>query len=340
MKTKIRGSEKISKPLSTALHYFRLLEGFGVNRLFVILVLALSALLHAGQLFALEKFVWASSTKGVSNAFIYIGIDKGLFKQEDVDFVPVYARTQTANTALITKQIHGSTYSITSAGRILTANVFSLSERAPFELISRRSISQVRELAGKTIAVAGAPGGTTEAAVVLLFKKLGVNPDSVTFIAGQGGSGVLLQMVEVGAADAAVLSIPYNFIAIHKGFRRIADLSQHVAMIQGINVLESFVKERRPLLKKVLRGLVRSHIYTMSNARETVDWLVRNTGLQAELGKDVFDHMGRTSTRYGVPSEEAISTYAALRSIPLNSYFYDFAPLNEVLAELGIKQGK
>ncbi len=311
-----------------------------MNHLSVILVLALSVLLDARQLFALEKFIWASSTKGVSNAFVYIGIDKGLFKQEDVEFVPIYARTQTASTALITKQVQGSTYSITSAGRILTANVFSLSERAPFELVSRRSIGHVRELAGKSIAVAGAPGGTTEAAVVLMLKKLGVNPDSVTFIAGQGGSGVLLQMVEVGAADAAVLSIPYNFIAVHKGFRKIADLSQHVAMIQGINVLESFVKERRTLLKKVLKGLVRSHLYTMSNPKETIDWLVKNTGLQLNLGKDVFDHMTKTSTRYGVPSEEAIATYAALRNIPLNSYFHDFTPLNEVLGELGIKPGK
>jgi ABC-type nitrate/sulfonate/bicarbonate transport system substrate-binding protein len=267
----------------------------------------------------------------------YIGIERGLFAQEDVDFVPIYTRNQTANTALITKQVHGSTFSITSPGRILTANVFSLSERAPFDLIAGRSISQVRRIPGKSLAVSGAPGGTTEAAVVFLLKKLGVNPESVTFIAGQGGSGVLLQMVK-GAADAAVLSIPYNFIAVKKGYRRLVEMSQHVAMIQGINVLDSFVKERRPLLKKVLKGLVRSHVYSMSHPKETIDWLVAHTGLQPDLGRDVFDRMVKTSTRYGIPSDEAIATYAALRNIPLNSYFHDFAPLKEALAELGINQ--
>lgn len=143
----------------------------------------------------------------MSNAFIYIGIEKGFFAQEDIEFVPVYTRTQTANTALITKQVHGSTFSITSPGRILTANVFSLGERAPFDLIAGRSINQVRQLPRRSVAVSGAPGGTTEAAVVLLLKKLGVNPESVTFIAGQGGSGVLLQMIEVGRPMP--LSYPY-----------------------------------------------------------------------------------------------------------------------------------
>lgn len=111
-------------------------------------------------------------------------------------------------------------------------------------------------------------------------------------------------------------------------------------MIQGINLLDSFVKERRPFLKKVLKGLVRSHVYSMSHPKETIDWLVTHTGLQPDLGKDVFDRMVKTSTRFGIPSDEAIATYAALRNIPLNSYFYDFAPLKEALAELGVKPEK
>ncbi|HXV79573.1 MAG TPA: ABC transporter substrate-binding protein [Candidatus Binatia bacterium] len=306
----------------------------------ILLVLLLCTFLNSVKLFALDKFVWASSTKGVSNAFIYMGIEKGFFAQEDIEFIPVYTRTQTANTALITKQVHGSTFSITSPGRILTANVFSLSERAPFDLIAGRSISQVGQLPGKSIAVSGAPGGTTEASVVMLLKRLQVNPESITFIAGQGGSGVLLQMLDVGAADAAALSIPYNFIATKKGFKKLVELSQHIAMIQGINVLGSFVKERRPFLKKVLKGLVRSHMYSMSHPQETIDWLVKNTGLQPDIGKDVFDRMRNTSTRFGIPSDEAIATYATLRNIPVNSYFYDYAPLEEAIAELGIKRSK
>lgn len=65
---------------------------------------------RAGEVFGLEKFYYGSSTKGASNAYAFMGIERDIFVKEGVEFTPLYMGIPPALAALVSGDVHGISY--------------------------------------------------------------------------------------------------------------------------------------------------------------------------------------------------------------------------------------
>jgi ABC-type nitrate/sulfonate/bicarbonate transport system substrate-binding protein len=169
-----------------------------------------------------------------------------------------------------------------------------------------------------------------------------VDPNSVVFIGGRGGSDVRIQMVANGVVQAATLVPPYNFHAEKQGLRQLMFYGDKFDLAQcGLVVHESTLKTRRPFLKSVLRGFLKSHLYTLNHRAETVRWLSTNLKMENAEAEKFFDLFVKIAPPDGVPSQSAVQNVLTMSSgskpKSARQDLADFALLQEIQRELAIK---
>jgi ABC-type nitrate/sulfonate/bicarbonate transport system substrate-binding protein len=294
---------------------------------------------RAAEVFGLEKFFYGSSTKGASNAYAFIGIEREIFVKEGVEFTPLYMGIPPARAALVSGDVHGISYNPASPKRgAPEVQVFSLNKSSGWFLMTKPSIRDFKQLVGKNIAV-GSIGTTAYQLTQWILARNGVDPNAVTFVGGRGGSAVRVQMLLAGAIDGVVLVAPYNKVAQQKGFYQLGDYTSVPLMQNGLTVNRLRLKTQGALVKRVLRGMVKSLIYTMSHRSETVAWLTKHTGVNKKDAETVFDTMVDTTTQYGMPPVDAVENFIKFSGVPKEQIgeFNDYSLLKEVLEEMGIK---
>jgi ABC-type nitrate/sulfonate/bicarbonate transport system substrate-binding protein len=284
------------------------------------------------------------SNKHISTAYLYLGKERGFFGEEGIDLKLIFIPVSVAPTALTARQIDGMEYG--SSGILLRTRgaplltVFSQSYKPGWFLMSSPSVTDLRQLAGKTVTV-GSLGSGSHNVTVDILKKAGVSPDTVVFIGGRGGSDVRLQMLLNGAAQAANLVSPYNFMAEKQGFRTLMFYGDQFELAQfGLIVNESALKNRKPFLKRALRAFVKSHLYTLRHRDETVKWVMDNLKMEKENAEKTFDVLLKVSTRSGIASENSIQNsldQTARSETTKKTELVDYALLREVLNELGVQ---
>jgi ABC-type nitrate/sulfonate/bicarbonate transport system substrate-binding protein len=178
---------------------------------------------------------------------------------------------------------------------------------------------------------------------VEFLKEASVDPNSVVFVAGRGGSDVRIQMLANGVVQAATLVPPYNFHAEKQGLRQLMFYGDKFDLAQcGLVVNESTLKSRRPFLKNVLRGFLKSHLYTLSHRAETVQWLSTNLKMGNADADRFFDLLVKIAPPDGIPSDSAIQNVLTMSSggkprTSKNQDLADFTLLEEIHREMRVK---
>lgn len=316
--------------------YFRRMRKLSVLPAFIFLFLVQSA--STQDAVALDKFTYAVAFPGSTNAYFYVGKERGFFTQENIQVVPLVMSIPTSHAALISGQIDGQSYAPSTVRRgAPEVQVFSLNKTAGWFLLAKPSIKDIKELPGKTV-TAGSVGGMAVELAKLSLAQAGLDPKSVVFLGGRGAGAVRYQMLLSGSVDAAMLNPPFNRLAQEKGFNVLADYSTVPLVQNGLTVSRSGLSENRPLVKRFLKAMVRSLMHTMSARAETVNWFVKNTHVSRDDAESIFDTMVKTSTSYGLPPKEGLINRVKVSGVPMNETgeWYDFSILREALAEMGI----
>jgi ABC-type nitrate/sulfonate/bicarbonate transport system substrate-binding protein len=180
-------------------------------------------------------------------------------------------------------------------------NIFAQSQKPGWFLMSNPSITQLSQLPGKAVTV-GTLGSGSHLATVEILRKAGVNPDTVVFMGGRGGSDVRIQMLASGTVQAANLVPPYNFMAEKMGLRQMLFYGDHFELAQfGLVVHESALEARRPHFKKALRAFLKSHRYTLEHKEETVQWVLKNLKVEKGDAAKTFDVLLKSVRRPASP---------------------------------------
>jgi ABC-type nitrate/sulfonate/bicarbonate transport system substrate-binding protein len=276
----------------------------------VALVAAVFVLASARLAFSLEPFLMGISNKHISTAYLYVGQEQNFFAEEGIDLKLVFIPVSVAPTALVAQQIDGMEFASTgiqagTRGAPLKA-VFLQSRMPGWYLMSRPSITDLRQLPGKTVSV-GTLGSGAHNMTIEILKKAGVDSKSVVFIAGRGGSNIRLQMLTNGTVQVANLLPPYTYIAEKQGFRELIFYGDYAELAQfGLIVHESSLKNKRSFLKRVVRAFVRSHVYTAQNPRVAEAWIVKHLMMSPEDAKKTVGVLRKISTENGMATEAAI----------------------------------
>lgn len=316
--------------------------------LVAVLVCASTPLLRAQTVN--EKIVFSIPSRSIAAIDLYIAKEKGFFREEGLDVDLVQIRGNVAIAAALSGQVHASN----GVGTVIRAmerselplKILTVSlKRNLFWLVARSDIKSIAGLKNRVLGTTTL-GGAQHTAAARLLRKGGVDPEKdVTVVVG-GDVPAQLQSLVAGTIDAAALSPPTVILARDKyNMTILGSAMEDVANLQnGTAVSEKFLRERRDLIRHLLRARAKAGRYFWDNERGTSEVLAKYQRVEYPVALESYRISKPAFTSQGVPSEKEVDDFlkadAELLKLPkpvAAAKIFDFSLQREVNQELGIK---
>jgi ABC-type nitrate/sulfonate/bicarbonate transport system substrate-binding protein len=319
------------------------------TRLFVAwLFLTLAADLRAQP--ALEKIVITYPSRSIASVDLYIAQERGFFHQEGLLADVVQVRGNIGVTALLS----GDAHAINNVGTLIRAlersdvpaKVVSQSlKKNLFWLVTKPEITRVSDLKGKIFGTTTL-GGSQHLAAMRFLQKAGLDPDKDITVMIGGDVPTQLQSLVSGAIHLAALSPPTIILARDKFKLRIhgSTLDDLPNLQNGLGFSEKLLRERRDLVKRILRARSRAHRYLWENERGTAEVLAKYLNVAMPVALESYRLARPAFTANGLATDKEVDDFLRADAdilklkepVPAVKIF-DFSLQREVNQELGIK---
>ena len=228
-----------------------------------------------------------------------------IFEQNGLDVESIQMRSQAANSALASGDIHyvagvGPNSVAATLRGLASKAVWFASEQLIYTVVARPEFKSLKELRGKRIGITGL-GGTSEVALRIALEAMGENPRD--FVVIGLGAPQLMSALENGSIESAQLNSPLNYHAKKKGFRELLDIGSHVQMpLGGLTASIAAIQNRTSELKRVIRSLQIAKRTLLQSKEKSVDLIMRTIKVDREVADEMFADNRRTAAGNGVPS--------------------------------------
>ena len=320
---------------------YKLLAAFLVTLIFGSIALAQSPA---------EKIVIAYPSRSIASIDLYIAQERGFFRQEGLQADLVQVRGNIAVTAILS----GDAHAINNVGTLMRAmersdipaKVVSQSLRKNlFWLVAKPEVKSIGDLKGKIFGTTTF-GGSQHLAAVRLFHKAGLDPDKdITVVIG-GDVPAQLQSLISGVIHVAALSPPTVIVARDKFKLKIlgSTIDDLPNLQNGLAVSEKLLREKRDLVKRMLRARSKANRYFFDNERGSSEVLAKYLRVDLPVALESY-HLARPAfTMNGIPAEKEIEEFLKadaellkLREPVSPARIFDFSLQREINQELGIK---
>lgn len=271
-----------------------------------------------------------------------------IFEQNGLDVETIQMRSQAANSALASGDIHyvagvGPNSVAATLRGLPSKAVWFASESLIYTVLARPEFKSLKELRGKRIGLTGL-GGTSDVALRIALEAVGENYKDFTIVAL--GAPQLMSGLENGTIEAAQLNSPLNYHAKKKGFRPLLEIDQHVQMpLGGLTASNAAIQNRASELKRVIRSLQTAKRSLLQSKEKAIDLIMRTIKVDREVAEEMFADNSRSASGNGVPSREGMEQI--VKSLQLLGQFTgkkisfeeitDARIAREVAKELGYK---
>jgi NitT/TauT family transport system substrate-binding protein len=318
-----------------------------IPALLCVLVVLLS--IDSAQAQTGDKLIFSIPSRSIAAIDLYIAKERGFFRGEGLEVDIVQIRGNVAIAAALSGQVQATN----GVGTVIRAlerselpmKILTVSlKRNLFWLVSRPEITSIAQLKGKTLGTTTL-GGSQHSAAMRLIRKGGVDEKDITVVVG-GDVPAQLQSLVGRTIDAAALSPPTVILARDKyNMNVLGSAMEDLANLQnGTAVTEKFLREKRDVLKRVLRARMRANRYFMENERGTSEVLAKYQNVELPVAVESYRLAKPAFTLNGIPSdkeiEEFLKSEAELLKLkePVSaSKIFDFSLQREVNQELGVK---
>jgi ABC-type nitrate/sulfonate/bicarbonate transport system substrate-binding protein len=299
---------------------------------------------------SLERIVITYPSRSIASVDLYIAQDRGFFRQERLLADVVQVRGNIGVTALLS----GDAQAINNVGTIirameraeLPAKVVSQSlKKNLFWLVTKPDVKSLGDLKGKVFGTTTL-GGSQHLAAVRLLQKAGLDPDKdITVIVG-GDVPSQLQSLLAGAIHLAALSPPTVILARDKFKLKIhgSTLDDLPNLQNGLAFSEKTLREKRDLVKRILRARSRAHRYFWENERGTAEVLANYLKVELPVALESYRLARPAFTANGLPTEKEVEDFLRADAAVLKlkepvpaAKIFDFSLQREVNQELGLK---
>ncbi len=218
----------------------------------------------------LVKLRVSQSTLNTRAAILWIAQAQGFFAKYGLDAETVFLPSSNIQTAALATgevqigTIGGATVLSGNAGGQSFRIVASPSNQLPYDLVARPEIKDPRDMRGKRIGVTSV-GGTTWMAASLALQHFGLDAgrDNVK-INAIGNQGILLQAIEGGSIDLAVVDPFLSRRLKQKGYNIMLEL--HRANIPFITTsvvtTAAYLRDHEDEVEKFLRAFIEAQAFT------------------------------------------------------------------------------
>ena len=248
-----------------------------------LIVIVLLALVFARATPAQERMriAWAGSTP--SNTPIWVADQKGFFKRNGLqaEVIAISASTIVIQ-ALLTGEVDfiiaPSATLVTS--RLAGADTIMVSTNLPLfidHIVSLADITSVEQLKGK-IGGVNRLGTTSDMTLRLALRRFGIDPEKDTKIIATGENPQRLAALANNITQFTLLGEPLVREAEKLGFRDLFDIGtlKIPYHVNAVVTREKTVKERRPLVQKVVRAFTEALHYIKTNKEDTKALIGKN----------------------------------------------------------------
>jgi NitT/TauT family transport system substrate-binding protein len=264
-----------------------------------------------------KKLRLSLSSTNVALLPTFAALDRGFFRAEGFDVELIHMAATLASTALMTGDLdyNGAATGVISAavqGRPMKVLTFTVSRPLMF-LMSKKEIKEPRDLKGKKVA-GSTPGASATLLAVQSLRQLGLEPGRDVSILPMGGTAAgRLAVLESGAVDAALLSVPENILAREKGYNELLFLGEGIEFAQaGLGTTDKRIKENPDEVYRVVRAQLRSVMFLLDKGRqnEIVEMIMKRWKLSdRKMAESMFQDVSR------VLAKDAMVTQASIQSL-------------------------
>ena len=321
-----------------------------IQTLLLAIFLSLTIVPTARGQSSLEKVVITYPSRSIASVDLYIAQERGFFRQEGILADVVQVRGNIGVTALLS----GDAHAVNNVGTVIRAmersdlpvKVVSQSlKKNLFWLVTKPEVKSLSELKGKLFGTTTF-GGSQHLAALRLLQKAGLDPDKdITVVIG-GDVPAQLQSLVSGVIQLAALSPPTVILARDKFKLKIhASTLEDVPNLQnGLAFTEKMLREKRDLVKRILRARSRAHRYFWENERGTAEVLANYLKVELAVALESYRLARPAFTANGLATDKEIEEFLRsdaevlkLRDPVPAAKIFDFSLQREVNQELGIK---
>lgn len=257
-----------------------------------------------------------TTSKVIDSLPLFLGQEKGLFREEGVNMeIFILGTSVRVFPALIggSIEVFDSTLFVVLLGIEKGEKVEILgtaTKYAPFHVVTKPEIRQVRDLKGKRVGSTGVGSGQYFSMIAFMEKQGMRFPGDYTFLT-IGGSPEIWRSLQAGSIDAGVLLFPFHLLARQKGFNVLAELYREAEYpLTGIAVKSDWGRRNEDLVLRYLKGYLRAMEHAYTRRAEAEEVAVKVLGYQpdmAKLGWEEYSRIGQWN-RDLVLSPESVKT--------------------------------
>jgi ABC-type nitrate/sulfonate/bicarbonate transport system substrate-binding protein len=229
-----------------------------------------------------EKVRIAHVSSGATMAVIDVVKQSGMFDRYGVDAELTLIRSPLSVASMIAGEVD---FNFIAARPILTSNL----EGADTVLVAcgipvafwwvfaKPSVNRPEDMKGLRVA-SGRRGGDLYAIFDVVAPRWGIGPNDYTVIQIDADSEKLVAL-QNDAADAAVISVPFNLLARRAGLRQVADIGDYRVPWPAscLGTTRRFVADRPAALRGVLQAYIAAGQWLKSHKEEAVQMMMRFT---------------------------------------------------------------
>ena len=281
-----------------------------------LIMLALLLELATAQAFgaeALKKIRIASKGAGESLLPYVISQRLGFYREEGLDVDAIVTRGTVTTQVVVSGAVdysNGGSIPAMLAGARLKILLINTDKPAQ-HLVTSAKITNMKQLAGKSIAVSDASGNSTLLMREMLSKN-GVAIDTLQ-MRPLGEQGVRYGALLSGAVDATMLSYAIAKQAQAKGFRILAYSGDHVSSLSAnLETTDDKIQNSFGEVYRVVKATLKGHLFFHRNPKEAVKFIMEVAGLaNLDDAKEVWSERTKQASelaQVGRASEEALMT--------------------------------
>lgn len=262
---------------------------------------------------ALKKIRIASKGAGETLLPYIIPQRLGFYKEEGLDVDAIVTRGTVTTQVVVSGAVdysNGGSIPAMLAGARLKILLISTDKPAQ-HLVTSGKITNMKQLAGKTIAVSDASGNST----LLLREMLAKNgvPFETMQLRALGEQSVRYGALLGGAVDATMLSFSVAKQAEAKGYRILAYSGDHVSSLSAnLETTDDKIQNSPREVYGVVKATLKGHLFFHRNMNETVKFIMEAARITNPAeAREVWSERNKQASelaRMGRASDEALMT--------------------------------
>jgi ABC-type nitrate/sulfonate/bicarbonate transport system substrate-binding protein len=257
-------------------------------------------LLFAPPAGAAETVIAGGVSSGSTNLWpIHIGIRKGSFQAAGIIVDLVFAQSN----ASVIQQLAANSINVSVGSGLVdpiravekgapVALIRIETQRPPYALLAKPAFKSIADLKGKTVSVGG-PKDITRIFFERMLLPSGVSARDVDLIFA-GATSARMAALQSGAADAALLTTPYNFHAEAAGYRNLGMTAEVVDMpFSGVAINRNWASHNMKTAQSYLAVYSKAILWLEdpANRREAIDIMLAVSSLKPEDVEKSYDFL-------------------------------------------------